>query len=62
MCKICDELITEMRLIRQELKAMPCGKEKLKHPHRKHYWQTYYQKNRDAKLAAANARNKQCQT
>lgn len=56
MCSICTDLQTEIRLATEELRAMPCGKRPLKHPHRKAYLREYYQKNREKKLAAAKAR------
>lgn len=61
MCRFCEHIQDEIERLRDKLKTMECKrlhKRPIKHPERRRYHQSYYQKNRERKLAKANERNK----
>ena len=71
MCLFCDTRLNTIRDVKKEIRELErlvkqhetenakctlCKVGKLKHPERRWYHQEHYQKNREAKLAAAKAR------
>ena len=60
MCRFCeytDSKIADLKRRRREMICQDTGKKRLLYPERKAEFQSYYQRNRERKLKAANERN-----